>query len=122
MRINTGRAAAVGIIGTLVMTAIGVLVGPVMGLPAMNPAEMLGGAMGGNVLFGWVAHLMIGTILASIYAVRAVGLPGAPVLRGAIHGLAPFLAAQVMVMPMMRIPCDAAAYCRLVIPGVSAVV
>ena len=46
----------------------GLWVAPMMGLPAMNPAAMLAGAMGGSMALGWTEHLMIGTILALIYA------------------------------------------------------
>lgn len=101
MKIKTGRAIAAGLIGTLVMTAMGVWVAPLMGMPAMNPAEMLAGPMGGSLALGWVAHLMIGTILALIYAAVAPWLPGAPAVRGALYSIAPFLVAQIVVMPMM---------------------
>jgi uncharacterized membrane protein YagU involved in acid resistance len=101
---NWARAIAGGIIGTLVMTAVGVWVAPLMGIPRMNPAEMLAGQMGGSLAIGWVAHLMVGTILAVIYAIVAPWIPGQPWLRGALYALAPFLLAQVAVMPMMGMP------------------
>jgi uncharacterized membrane protein YagU involved in acid resistance len=104
MMINFSRAAAAGIIATLVMTAIGLWVAPLMGMPAMNPAVMLAEAMGGSILLGWAAHLMIGTILAVGYAVVAPWIPGPPPLRGAVYGIVPFLAAQIVVMPMMGMP------------------
>ena len=47
---------------------------------------------------------MIGTTLALKYAVVAHLLPGPSALRGALYSLAPFLVAQVMVMPMMGMP------------------
>lgn len=99
-----GRAVTGGIIGTLVMTAVGVWVAPMMGIPRMNPAEMLAGAMGGSMVLGWTGHLMIGTVLAVIYAIVAPWLPGAPWLRGALYGLAPYIVAQLVVMPMMGMP------------------
>jgi len=101
---NWARAITGGIIGTLVMTAVGVWVAPMMGIPRMNPAEMLAGQMGGSLVLGWIGHLMVGTILAVIYAVVAPAIPGAPWLRGALYGLAPFLVAQIVVMPMMGMP------------------
>jgi uncharacterized membrane protein YagU involved in acid resistance len=104
MRINFSKAAAAGIIATLVMTAVGLWAAPMMGIPAMNPAVMLAGAMGGNILFGWAAHLMIGTILAVGYAVIAPWIPGPVTLRGALYAIAPFLVAQFVVMPMMGMP------------------
>lgn len=104
MNIKLGRAIVAGIIGTAVMTAVGLWVAPLMGMPAMNPAEMLAEPMGGSMALGWIAHFMIGTILALIYAVVAPWLPGAPALRGALYGIAPFLVAQIVVVPMMGMP------------------
>ena len=104
MNIAIGRAVAAGIAGTIVMTVVGVWIAPLLGMPPMNPADMLAGAMGGMVALGWVAHFMIGTVLALIYAVVAPMLPGAPVLRGAAYGIAPFLLAQLVVIPMMGMP------------------
>lgn len=104
MNIKTGRAIAAGIIGTAVMTAVGLWGAPLMGMPPMNPAELLAGPMGGSMALGWMAHFAIGTILALIYAVVAPWLPGSPVVRGALYGVAPFLVAQIVVMPMMGMP------------------
>lgn len=70
------------------MTAVGLWVAPLMGMPPMNPAEMLAGAMGGMMTLGWAAHFTIGVILAVIYAVVAPWLPGSPVVRGALYGIA----------------------------------
>lgn len=104
MRINYGKAVGAGIVGTLVMTAVGLWVAPMMGIPRMNPAEMLAGQMGGSQALGWGAHLMIGSILAVIYAAVSSRLPGPFALRGAVYALAPFLVAQVAIMPMMGMP------------------
>jgi uncharacterized membrane protein YagU involved in acid resistance len=104
MRINIARAAVAGIIGAAVMTVVGLYVAPLMGIPAMNPAVMLAGAMGGVAILGWAAHFMIGITLAVGYAVVGRNLPGAPWASGALYGLAPFLLAQVAVMPMMGMP------------------
>jgi uncharacterized membrane protein YagU involved in acid resistance len=104
MRINFGKAVVAGIIGTLVMTAVGLWMAPMMGIPRMNPAEMLAGQMGGSIALGWVAHLTIGSILAVVYAAVSSRLPGPFALRGALYGLAPFLLAQIVVMPMMGMP------------------
>lgn len=104
MKRNWSRAALAGVVGTLVMTAVGVWLAPMMGIPRMNAAEMLAGAMGGSVLLGWVAHLMIGVVLAIGYAVAAPALPGPAAARGALYGVAPWLLAQIAVMPMMGAP------------------
>jgi hypothetical protein len=104
MNIQIGRAILAGIIGTIVMTAVGLWVAPLMGMPPMNPAEMLAGAMGGSLVLGWIGHFMIGIILAIGYGLVAPWLAGPPVLRGALYGIAPFLLAQIVVMPMMGMP------------------
>lgn len=104
LNIRIGRAVAAGLIGTAALTVVGLWVAPLMGMPAMNPAQMLAGAMGENLALGWMAHLTIGVVLAVIYAVVAPALPGKPVVRGALYGIAPFLMAQIIVIPMMGMP------------------
>jgi uncharacterized membrane protein YagU involved in acid resistance len=103
-QINWLRAVAAGIVGTAVMTAVGVWAAPLMGMPPMNPAEMLAMQFGGMMALGWIMHFGIGIVLALIYAFVAPRLPGPPALRGALYGLAPFLVAQIVVMPMMGMP------------------
>ncbi len=101
MNVNFGRAALAGIIGAAMMTVVGLYAAPMMGIPAMNPADMLAGQMGGSAVMGWIAHFMIGVILAELYAVVAGSLPGPVVVRGALFALAPWLLTQIAVMPMM---------------------
>lgn len=101
---NIGRAVIAGMAGTVVMTAVGLWMAPMMGIPAMNPAQMLAGAMGGVIVLGWMAHFMIGITLASGYALLGSRLPGPGVVRGALFAIAPFLMAQIAVMPMMGMP------------------
>ncbi len=45
---NWGKAVMAGLVGTSVMTMIGLFVAPMMGIPRMNPAEMLAGAWEGT--------------------------------------------------------------------------
>lgn len=104
MRIHPGRAIVAGITGTIIMTIVGLVAAPMMGLPPMNPAALLAGAMGGSLALGWAAHFMIGSLLAVGYALVAGKLPGPAWLRGALYGLAPWLVAQLVVMPMMGMP------------------
>lgn len=101
MQPSITRTVAAGLLGALVMTAVGVSVAPMMGLPPMNPASMLGAKMGSMVL-GWMGHLMIGVVLAFIYTTLVLPrLPGPLIARGALFSVAPWLMAQLMVMPMM---------------------
>ena len=104
MKINFARAAVAGVVGTVVMTGVGLYAAPMMGIPAMNPARMLAGAMAGNIALGWGAHFMIGIALAAGYSLVGRELPGPSVLRGALYGIAPFLVLEVVVMPMMGMP------------------
>jgi uncharacterized membrane protein YagU involved in acid resistance len=78
------------------------LMGPLMGMPEMSIGKMLSGFMGVPEALGWVAHFMVGTILALIYVyVFASRLPGSGLVRGAIYGLIPWFVDQIMVNPMM---------------------
>jgi uncharacterized membrane protein YagU involved in acid resistance len=101
---NWTRVLLGGTLGTLVMTGVGLWMAPLMGLPRMNPADMLAGAMGGNAALGWAGHLMIGLTLAVGYALVSPWLPGPPALRGAVYGVLPWLMAMLVVMPMMGMP------------------
>ena len=99
------RAIKGGLIGTLVMTVVGLYGAPMMGIPAVNPADMLASKMGGITALGWMGHLMIGVVLAVAYTkIFLTRLPGPPIARGAIFSLFPWLMAQVIVMPMMGMP------------------
>jgi uncharacterized membrane protein YagU involved in acid resistance len=99
--INLKRAVFAGLAGTVAMTGL-MLAAPMMGMPRMNIGEMLGSMMGGVTALGWAAHFMIGTALAVAYAAFfAERLSGPAVVRGMLFGLAPWLLAQLVVMPMM---------------------
>ena len=96
-----GKAIVAGLAGTVAMTAL-MLMAPAMGLPPMNIGAMLGSMMGGSAVLGWIAHFMVGAILALAFAALfAARLPGPPALRGMAYGVVPWLAAQLVVMPMM---------------------
>ncbi len=97
---NLSRAIVAGVIGTAAMTLMTTMAG-LMGIKMDIPA-MLSGFMNVPTAVGWLAHFMIGTMFAIIYAALfASRLPGAPWMRGALYGLFPFLLAQIAVMPMM---------------------
>ena len=99
--LKLGRAVLSGLAATAVMTML-MLAAPMMGMPPMPIGEMLGQFLRIGTAAGWAMHVMIGLVLAGIYAALLAGrLPGAPALRGAIFGFAVFLVAQVVVTPMM---------------------
>ncbi len=101
VRLNWTRIIFGGLVATTVMTVL-MLMAPAMGLPPMNVGAMLGSVMGGSLFLGWMAHFVIGTMLAIIYATLfAARLPGPGFLRGAPYGLAPWIVAQLVIMPMM---------------------
>jgi uncharacterized membrane protein YagU involved in acid resistance len=105
---NTGRAAAAGLIGTGVMTAL-LLVEPSVGLPKIAMGQVLSTSLGlasahsatGPAL-GWLLHFGIGTLLALIYAgVFDRRFPGPPLMRGLLYGILVFVAAQLVFMPLV---------------------
>ena len=101
MKPDLKKAVFGGVAGTLVMTLMMMFVAPMMtGMP-MDIAEMLGGMLGGYTM-GMIAHIMMGVVIFPLaYAVVAYGvLPGTPLVRGMIFGVALWVAAVVVVMPM----------------------
>lgn len=92
-----------GLVATAAMTAF-TYMAPLMGFE-MNIPKMLAGTMGAPIIVGWAAHIMVGVVLAILYA--TVFLPGlnkeANLKSGALFGIAPWLLAQLMVMPMMSL-------------------
>lgn len=101
MQKGFGKAIVAGLAGTLAMTMV-MLMAPLMGMPPMPIGKMLADFMGMPEALGWVAHFMIGTVLAIAYAfIFASKLPGSGVVRGALYGLLPWFLSQIMVNPMM---------------------
>ena len=100
-QVNLGRGIAAGAVGTAAMTML-MLGAPLMGMPKMPIGEMLGTFLHIGSAAGWAMHVVIGLMLALIYAAWfAERLPGGPGGSGAIYGLGVFLVAQLAVMPMM---------------------
>ena len=102
MKLNIGRALLGGLIGTLAITFLMYVGGPMMGLPKMDIAAMLGTMVGGWV-WGMIVHILNGVVIFPlIYAYFLFGkLPGAPYGKGILWGLSLWLLAQLVVMPMM---------------------
>lgn len=101
--ISIKSALIAGFIATAAMTAF-TYMAPLMGFE-MNIPKMLANTMGTPVIVGWIAHFMIGEIIAFNFAAifltkthKAAGWKS-----GALFGLIPWLIAQIMVMPMMSI-------------------
>ncbi len=102
-KVNFLNVLISGVAATIGMTAL-MFMAPIMGMPKMNIAKMLGSMMGNNELLGWIAHFMIGIVLAFIYAAVFYNkCKQKRVLKGVIFSVFPWLAAQLMVMPMMMV-------------------
>src|SRR5260370_39632491 len=100
-KLNLGRALLAGIVATAALTML-MLAAPLMGMPKMSIGEMLGSFLHIGSAAGWAMHVIIGLMLAVIYAAWLTArLPGGPVLRGATYGGGVFLVAQLVVPPMM---------------------
>ena len=102
MKPSVGRAILGGFVGTLAITFLMYIGGPMMGMPKMDIAAMLGGVLGGWTM-GMMMHVLNGTVIFPlIFAYLLFGkVPGAPYLKGILWGLALWLMAQLVVMPMM---------------------
>ena len=106
MERNWGRAIVGGLVGALVMSAVGMFINPLLGLPVGNPAKMLAGAMGGSLVLGWLAHLMIGVVLALIYVFVAPKIAGPPAVRRSVIS-GPRAALRSVAPPPPTIPSSA---------------
>ena len=96
------RAVLGGFAGTLAMTAMMYVVAPLMGLH-MDIAAMLGSLLGGSWSAGLLMHFVNGTVIfpvVYIYTLYA-RIPGPAAIRGTAWGVALWLVAQLVVMPMM---------------------
>ena len=102
MQPDIKKAILGGIAGTIIMTLMMHFVAPMMTGQPMDIAALIGGMMGGNYMVGMVIHIIMGTILFPlIYALVVFRLvPGTPMLRGIIWGVALWFVAASMVMPM----------------------
>ncbi len=104
------KAFLAGFVATLAMTML-MYIAPMMGMPKMDIAAMLGGMLGGGMpepmggawLVGMLIHFVNGTsIFPLIFAFLLYSrFPGAPAVKGILWGLVLWFLAQAMVMPMM---------------------
>lgn len=92
-----------GLAGTSAITMMMYLVSPMMMGHSMDIAKMLGSMLGNNWWVGMGMHLMNGIVIFPlIYAFFLYKiLPGIPLVKGVAWGIALWLLAQIVVMPMM---------------------
>lgn len=102
MKPKIGNAILGGFVGTVAMTLMLYMVAPLMGI-RMDIAAALGKMLGGSWTLGLVMHFLNGSVLFPlIYALLLYrALPGGPVSKGIAWGVALWLIAQLMVVPMM---------------------
>lgn len=102
-RISIKSALLAGVIATAAMTAF-TYMAPLMGFE-MDIPKMLANTMGTPIIVGWIAHFMVGEILAINFAAIFLKKTNktANSKSGALFGLIPWFVAQVMVMPMMSV-------------------
>ncbi len=103
MKPNIGKAILGGFVGTLAMTLMMYIVGPMMGMMKMDIAASLGQVMNMPWGAGMFVHFLNGTVIFPlIYAFRLYRvLPGGPTVKGIGWGVILWLLAQLFVMPMM---------------------
>ena len=102
MRPNLWRAIFGGSVGTLAITLLMYEGPPMMGIPKMDIAAMLGSMLGGWTM-GMAMHFVNGVALFPlIYAfVLLSKFRGTPVIKGTLWGVTLWLVAGLVVMPMM---------------------
>jgi len=102
MKPNIGRAILGGLAGTTVLTLLMYVGAPMMGIPKMDIAAMLGSMLGGWTM-GMLMHVVNGVILFPlIYSFFLFSkLRNSPVSRGILWGVALWLVSGLMVMPLM---------------------
>ncbi len=103
---NILAAVAAGLAGTIVMSML-MAMGPSMGLPKMDIVGILGSMFNknGNRTWGWIVHLMMGSIFAVIYTVLwSAGIGTRHLAGGALFGAVHWLIAGLMMggVPMMH--------------------
>lgn len=104
MKSKISQSISAGLIATAVMTGF-IFLAPMMGLPKMNPADMLGTP----IIIGYLMHCMIVIIFAAVYVYLfnpKVHIQS-KLAKGALYGFVVFVFAQVMMFiigKMMPMP------------------
>ena len=98
MKSKISQSIIAGMVATAVMTGF-MFLAPMMGLPKMNPAEMLSGMMGVPVIAGYLMHFMIGVIfaVAYVYLFNPKVRIQSKLVKGILFGFAVFIFAQAML-------------------------
>lgn len=103
MRPSTSRAILGGLLGTLAITFLMYDVAPLLLGHPMDVAGMLGDWLHTTKTAGMVIHFINGTLIFPLVFVWILwnALPGGPVAKGTLWGLALWLISQIAVMPLV---------------------
>ena len=102
MKPRLTQAVIGGLAGTILITLMMYYVAPLMMSGPMDIAGMMGDMLGTSSRVGMLVHFMLGAVVfPAIFAfVLWDKLPGGDWMKGLVFGMALFLIAQVVVMPM----------------------
>jgi len=91
-----------GFVATLVLSALMVMKAKMGLMPELNVITMLSHMMGSDMVAGWAAHFMIGSLAWGLsFAFFFDKLPGGSAwLKGIVFGIAAWLLMMVAIMPM----------------------
>lgn len=97
------KAITGGAVGTAVMTFMMYFVRPKLVGAPMDIGAELGSQMGGSWALGMFMHVLIGVVFVPVILSKFLAdlLPGPSVVKGLIVGLAMWLLAMTVMMPMM---------------------
>lgn len=97
------RAISGGAVGTAVMTFMMYFVRPKLVGAPMDIAAELGSQLGGSWWLGMVMHVVIGVVVVPLALVNVLAriLPGPSIVKGLLTGMALWLIAMTVMMPMV---------------------
>lgn len=103
MKSKIVQSVIAGLVATAVMTGF-MFLAPLMGLPKMNPAEMLSSMLGVSLTAGYLMHGMIGIIFAVVYVYffNSKVHIHSKIVKGALYGFVVFVFAQMMMFVMEK--------------------
>ncbi len=102
MKPDLMKAILGGVAGTAVMTAMMMFVAPMMTGQPMDIAMLIGNMTGAGYMFGMMVHIVMGVIIFPLVYAYVVFhfVPGSPTVRGNLWGVALWLVAATVIMPM----------------------
>ena len=101
---NILAAVVSGLVGTFIFSMV-LIMAPKMGMPKMDIVRLLGSMFKkeGSLVFGWLAHFMMGIVFAMVYALLwSIGIRSPTLVSGLIFGAVHWLIVG-MVMGMIPV-------------------